>query len=61
MILGMELTIQGSDIVRSCMEKGLLINCTNENVLRFVPPLILSESDIDRAVDILDRAMGEKP
>ena len=57
----MELTIQGSDIVRSCMEKGLLINCTNENVLRFVPPLILSESDIDRAVDILDRAMGEKP
>ncbi len=61
LILGMELTIQGGDIVRSCMEKGLLINCTNENVLRFVPPLILSESDIDRAVDILDRAMGEMP
>ncbi|SEM15167.1 acetylornithine aminotransferase [Syntrophus gentianae] len=60
LIQGMELTIQGSDIVRSCMEKGLLINCTNENVLRFVPPLILSKSDIDRAVEILGKAMGEQ-
>ncbi len=60
LIQGMELTIQGNDIVRSCMEKGLLINCTNENVLRFVPPLILSKSDIDRAVEILGKAMGEQ-
>jgi len=60
LILGMELTIAGADLVRSCMEKGLLINCTNENVLRFVPPLIITEADIDRAVEILDRAMGEQ-
>jgi acetylornithine/N-succinyldiaminopimelate aminotransferase len=60
LILGTELTIAGADIVRSCMEKGLLINCTNENVLRFVPPLIITEADIDRAVEILDRAMGEQ-
>ncbi|OPY84043.1 MAG: Acetylornithine aminotransferase [Syntrophus sp. PtaU1.Bin208] len=60
LIIGMELTIPGNDIVRSCMEKGLLINCTNENVLRFVPPLILSKSDIDRAVEILGKAMGEQ-
>ncbi len=60
LILGMELTSEGAGIVRSCMEKGLLINCTNENVLRFVPPLIISEADVDEAVEILDRAMGER-
>jgi len=60
LILGMELTLEGTDIVRSCMEKGLLINCTNGNVLRFVPPLIITESDVDKAVEILDRAMGEQ-
>jgi len=56
----MELTFEGADIVRSCMEKGLLINCTNGNVLRFVPPLIITESDVDKAVEILDGAMGEQ-
>jgi len=60
LILGMELTFEGADIVRSCMEKGLLINCTNGNVLRFVPPLIITESDVDKAVEILDGAMGEQ-
>jgi predicted acetylornithine/succinylornithine family transaminase len=60
LILGMELTIEGADIVRSCMEKGLLINCTNGNVLRFVPPLIITEADVNKAVEILDKAMGEQ-
>ena len=60
LILGMELMVEGAEIVRSCMEKGLLINCTNGNVLRFVPPLIITDSDVDRAVEILDRAMGEQ-
>lgn len=60
LIIGMELTVEGTDIVRSCMEKGLLINCTNGNVLRFVPPLTITESDVDQAVEILDGAMGER-
>jgi acetylornithine/succinyldiaminopimelate/putrescine aminotransferase len=60
LIIGMELTVEGTDIVRSCMEKGLLINCTSGNVLRFIPPLIITEAEVDRAVEILDRAMGER-
>jgi acetylornithine and succinylornithine aminotransferases len=60
LIIGMELTAEGTDIVRSCMEKGLLINCTSGNVLRFIPPLIITEAEVDRAVEILDRAMGER-
>jgi acetylornithine/N-succinyldiaminopimelate aminotransferase len=35
------------------MDRGLLINCTGGNVLRFVPPLIITENDVDVAVDVL--------
>ncbi|MCD6486920.1 MAG: acetylornithine transaminase [Syntrophobacterales bacterium] len=57
LMLGMELSIKGADIVKGCMDKGLLINCTCDNVLRFVPPLIITKGDIDHAVDILDEVM----
>ncbi len=58
LIVGMELTIEGADIVRKCMDNGLLINCTGGKVLRFVPPLIITEADVDRCVDILEKVMG---
>ena len=53
LILGMELSIDGADIVNRAMAKGLLINCTVGKVLRFVPPLIVTQAEIDEAVDIL--------
>lgn len=57
LMLGMELTIEGKDIVARCLEQGLLINCTNGNVLRFLPPLIITRDEVDQAVAILDQAM----
>ena len=59
LILGMELTIDGAPLVVKAMEKGLLINCTMGNVLRFVPPLIVSKDEIDEAVEILDGLLSE--
>jgi acetylornithine/N-succinyldiaminopimelate aminotransferase len=59
LIIGVEISLEGSDIVNRCMDRGLLINCTSGNVLRFVPPLILTEGDIDRAVEILDAVLLE--
>jgi len=56
-MLGVELSMDGADIVNRCMERGLLLNCTCGNVLRFVPPLIIKRGDIDHAVDILDEVM----
>ena len=50
----MELAIEGGGLVKAAMERGLLINCTVGNVLRFVPPLIVSRAEIDEAVAILD-------
>ena len=60
LILAVELTVPGAEFVEKCMEKGLLINCTNGNVIRFVPPLILTRQDVERAIGILDGALEEK-
>jgi len=54
LLIGMELTREGGPIVTAAMERGLLINCTVGNVLRFVPPLIVTKAEIDEAMDILD-------
>jgi acetylornithine/N-succinyldiaminopimelate aminotransferase len=55
LILGMELKIDGAEVVKRCMEKGLLIITSGAgNVLRFVPPLIITEQDVDQAMDILE-------
>ncbi len=54
LMIGMTLTIPGADIVLKGLEKGLLLNVTQGKVLRFVPPLVVTEAEIDEAVQILD-------
>jgi acetylornithine aminotransferase len=53
LMLGMELTCNGSGIVTAALERGLLINCTMGNTLRFLPPLIVTQEEIDRMLEIL--------
>jgi len=55
LLVGMELTREGASIVKTCMERGVLINCTAGNILRFTPPLIVTEKEIDHLVDILEQ------
>lgn len=59
LMLGLALTIEGKNIVAKCLAQGLLINCTNGKVLRFLPPLIITKEEVDQAVAILDQAMSE--
>ena len=59
LILGMELTIEGAEIVKTALDRGLLINCTVGKVLRFVPPLIVSQKEIDRMIEILNGIFKE--
>jgi len=54
LILGVLLDRNGADIVNACMEKGVLINCVQGNILRFVPPLIITKNEIDRLITCLD-------
>lgn len=58
LIIAAELNMPGEDIVLKCLNNGLLINCTNGNILRFVPPLIVKQNEIDQAIEILDDAIG---
>jgi acetylornithine/N-succinyldiaminopimelate aminotransferase len=59
LMIGVQLTSPGSAIVDQCLEKGLRINCTNTTVLRLMPAMIATESQIDEAIDILDSVLSE--
>ena len=55
LMLGVELTIPGKQIVLDAMAEGLLINCTHDTVLRFLPPYIVTEKEVDQAVKVLGK------
>ncbi|MHC4739589.1 MAG: acetylornithine/succinylornithine family transaminase [Planctomycetota bacterium] len=59
LMIGVQLTSPGGEIVNKCLEKGLRINCTQGTVLRFMPPMIVTAEQIDQAVDILDSVLTE--
>jgi acetylornithine aminotransferase len=59
LLIGMELKIKGDVVVTACLEKGFLVNCIQESVLRFAPPLIVQKTDIDALVDCLDQILKE--
>lgn len=59
LMVAMELGFPGERVVKSCIEEGVLINCTRENVLRFVPPLIITEKEIDYLMEVLNRVFSE--
>lgn len=58
LILGAELTRPGRDIVNECLAKGAIINCTSGNVLRFIPPLIITKEQVDQVMEILDETLS---
>jgi len=58
-MIGVQLTGPGSEIVDKCLDKGLRINCTQGTVLRFMPPMIATKEQIDKAIDILDTVLTE--
>jgi acetylornithine/N-succinyldiaminopimelate aminotransferase len=54
LLVGMELDRDGKEIVTACLKEGFLINCTVDTVLRFMPPLTITEEEIDQLVRTLD-------
>ncbi len=59
LIIGMELKEKGSAVQRSCQEKGLLVNCIGDRVLRFLPPLNVSRDELDEALEVLSKSLEE--
>jgi acetylornithine/N-succinyldiaminopimelate aminotransferase len=60
MMIGVQLTGPGAAIVDKCLEQGLRINCTHDTVLRFMPPMIATKEQIDRAIEILDGVLSPR-
>jgi acetylornithine/succinyldiaminopimelate/putrescine aminotransferase len=50
---GLELAEEGAPMVTACRERGLLVNCTQGNVIRLLPPLIVTSQELDAALAIL--------
>ena len=58
---GLQLTIDATPIVDGARERGLIVNRTNEKVVRMLPPLNIEQADLDRAVEILDEVFASVP
>jgi len=61
LILALELGVPAKPIVDRCLQLGLLILTAGDQILRFVPPLIIGEAEVDEALSILDHALAEQP
>lgn len=57
LMIGLKLKFSGDKIAELCLKEGLLINCTQGDVLRLLPPLNISKKDVDMAVKILDKVL----
>ena len=59
LIIGVELNVEGKDLVNECMNAGLILNCIGASVIRFVPPLIINEEHADEGVAIFERTLAD--
>jgi acetylornithine aminotransferase len=53
LLQGMELVIDANAVVGDCLTRGVLVNATSERVLRFVPPLVITQHEIDKLIETL--------
>ena len=60
LLLGMEMTVEVAPMVNSCLKQGLLLLNAGPNVIRFLPPLNITEELVDSAVAILKKVFKEE-
>ena len=56
-MVGIQLSIEGAPIVKACLKKGLLINCTHQTVIRLLPAMNLSDAEFEEGCSILEEAL----
>jgi predicted acetylornithine/succinylornithine family transaminase len=59
-MIGIELSIDGTAAVKACMDRKLLINCTHNTVLRLLPAMNLTEEQVNEGCDILAEVLAEQ-
>lgn len=55
LLQGIEVEMDAKTVVSDCLKRGILINATGDHVLRFVPPLIITQAEIDRLIEVLSQ------
>ena len=59
LLLGMEFSTDiAQSLTMACLDEGFLVNRVKPNTLRFMPPLIIGEQEVDKALDILDKILS---
>src|SRR5262245_1337406 len=56
-MVGVELAVDGAGVVKTCMERGLLINCTHQTVLRLLPAMNLQDVELLEGLGVLEGAL----
>ena len=59
LMIGVELAVSGKQLVLDAIGEGLLLNCTHDTVLRFLPPYIVTEKEVDQAVKIVGKLIAK--
>jgi acetylornithine/N-succinyldiaminopimelate aminotransferase len=59
LLIGVEIDGNARDVVQGCMARGVLVLTAGDRVVRFTPPLIITQTDVDRAVAVLDQVLAE--
>lgn len=60
LLQGLELSVDGKPLVMECLDRRVLINCTVGRVLRFVPPLIMTTTQVDRLLSVLSGVLSTR-
>lgn len=53
LMIGLELSFNGRQVVEEMLQRGVLSNCTHGNVMRLVPPLLISDTDLETIAEVL--------
>ena len=54
LMIGIELTLEGAPVVQECLNRGLLINCTHNTVIRLLPAMVMTDEQVHEGCDILE-------
>ncbi|KAB2834257.1 MAG: aminotransferase class III-fold pyridoxal phosphate-dependent enzyme, partial [Candidatus Brocadia sp.] len=59
LMIGIELSVAGAELIKSCIQAGLFLNCTHDKVIRFMPPLNVKKEHIDEGLNILKSVLSK--
>lgn len=59
LMVGIELAFAGAEVAKRMMAKGVLANCTADSVIRLMPPLVITEAELDQVVTVLLESIKE--